>query len=277
MTVQTADTIYPTNWRPKVLMSVTILIHLSAILIVVVSSKFWTWLLAIIFINHMILVFLGLTPRNRWLGNNLMYLPAAAIARNEVALTLDDGPDPEVTPLVLDILEQYQVKASFFCIGHQVARYPELCREIVQRGHDIENHSHRHWHTFSLLTPAGYLREIQAAQNTIKQITDSDPRFFRAPAGFRNVFLQMVLSSLQLQLVSWSVRGFDTYLNDATRVSARLINGLRPGAILLLHDGNAARTHEQQPIVVEVLHAVLQAARDADLQFVTLRQACAIQ
>lgn len=273
MTAQTADAIQPANWRPKLLITATILIHLGAALFALAAPDQWPWAIVIVLMNHVFLAALGLTPGNHWLGSNLVRLPADAIARNEVALTLDDGPDPEVTPQVLDILDQYGVKATFFCIGRHAARYPELCREIIQRGHDIENHTQHHRHTFSLLSHAGYLREIRAAQEAIRQITGRTPRFFRAPAGFRNIFLHKALSSLQLHLVSWSVRGFDTCQRDAARVRSKLLGGLRPGAILLMHDGNAARTPEHKPVVLDVLHAVLEAAREADLHFVTLRQA----
>lgn len=265
------------NWRPSVLIAITILIHVTAPLGFVIDYAPWPWLLVVVLINHLVLATLGLAPRNRWLGANLEYLPVTASARNEIALTIDDGPDPDVTPQVLDILDQYQVKATFFCIGSQAARYPELCRAIIERGHAIENHTQHHQHTFSFLGISGYIREIQAAQDTIRQITGNSPRFFRAPAGFRNIFLFMALRILQLHLVSWSVRGFDTYICDANSVRTKLLNGLHPGAILLLHDGNAARTHEQQPIIVSVLPSILLAAKDAKLNFVTLHDACTKQ
>jgi peptidoglycan/xylan/chitin deacetylase (PgdA/CDA1 family) len=97
--------------------------------------------------------------------------------------------------------------------------------------------------------------------------------FFRAPAGLRNPFLDPVLTRLGLRLASWSARGFDTRTSDAERVKYRLLRHLRAGSILLLHDGNAARTSNGVPVVLEVLPTVLASAAAANLRFVTLRQA----
>ena len=101
--------------------------------------------------NHLAITLLGLLPRSRALGENWTQLPAKAMARREIALTLDDGPDPDVTPRVLDLLDRHGVKATFFCIGRKAQQYPDLCREIVARGHGVENHTQRHRHHFSLL------------------------------------------------------------------------------------------------------------------------------
>jgi len=233
----------------------------------------WHWVVGVLIANHLIIMLLGLWPRSHWLGENWTTLPAAAIARNEIALTIDDGPDPVVTPQVLDILDQYQAKATFFCIGDKALKYPDICREIVHRGHAIENHSQRHWHTFSLLGLAGFKRELEAAQNTLSTITGQTPRFFRAPAGLRNPFLEPVLAKLGLRLVSWSVRAFDTRVGNADKVKNKLISGLKPGAILLLHDGNAARTSDNVPVLLAALPTVLDAAVALKLKFVTLSQA----
>ena len=117
------------------------------------------------------------------------------------------------------------------------------------------------------------MRELQAAQDTLTAITGQHPLFFRAPAGLRNPFLDPVLTRLDLRLVSWSARGFDTRIGDAERVKKRLLHDLRAGAILLLHDGNAARTPDGIPVILDVLPAVLAAASTANLRFVTLQQA----
>ena len=155
------------------------------------------------------------------------------------------------------MLDRYATQATFFCIGEKAARYPDLCREIVRRGHAVENHSQHHRHHFSLMGRSGIMRELQAAQDTLTTITGQRPLFFRAPAGLRNPFLDPVLARLGLRLASWSARGFDTRIGDAERVKNKLLRGLRAGAILLLHDGNAARTPDGIPVILEVLPAVL--------------------
>ena len=97
--------------------------------------------------------------------------------------------------------------------------------------------------------------------------------FFRAPAGLRNPFLDPVLTRIGLRLASWSARGFDTRINNAEHVKANLLRGLRAGAILLLHDGNAAGARQGQPVILDVLPAVLESAAAAGLRCVTLRHA----
>ena len=116
-------------------------------------------------------------------------------------------------------------------------------------------------------------REIGAAQAVLGELAGSAPRFFRAPAGFRNPFLDPALARLGLQLASWTRRGYDTRSRDAVAVSARLTRGLAAGDILLLHDGNAARTSNGVPVVLEALPRLLEAARAAGLSPVTLRAA----
>jgi len=261
------------RWQPTLLIRATIVLHLLALVTVIAEPGRWRWALGAVLANHALLMLAGLWPRSHWLGPNWTRLPAAATARNEIALTIDDGPDPIVTPQVLDMLDRYAVRASFFCIGEKAARHPDLCREIVRRGHAVENHSQHHRHHFALSGRSGFMRELQAAQDTLTAITGQHPLFFRAPAGLRNPFLDPVLTRLDLRLVSWSVRGFDTRIGDAERVKKRLLHGLRAGAILLLHDGNAAHTPDGIPVILDVLPAVLAAASTANLRFVTLQQA----
>lgn len=267
----TAITAVP--WRMPPLISFSLLLHAALLLAVFAYPQHWAWYLLVLIANHAVLTLAGLLPRSRWLGPNRTRLPAAAIARREIALTIDDGPDPEVTPQVLDLLDRHGVKATFFCIGEKAVRYPELCKSIVDRGHAVENHSQHHHHYFSLLGMAGMAREIASAQETLAAITGRRPQFFRAPAGLRNPFLDPVLSRLGLQLVAWTRRGYDTRTPNADLVRARLMRDLHPGAILLLHDGNCARNPEGRPVLLEVLPPLLEAARAADLRFVTLPEA----
>lgn len=261
------------RWQPTLLIRASIVLHLLALIVVIAEPGQWRWALVAVLANHTLLMLVGLWPRSRWLGPNWTRLPAAATARNEIALTIDDGPDPIVTPQVLDMLDRYATEATFFCVGEKAARYPDLCREIVRRGHAVENHSQHHRHHFALMERSGFMRELQTAQDTLTTITGQRPLFFRAPAGLRNPFLDPVLTRLGLRLASWSARGFDTQIGDVERVKNRLLRGLRAGAILLLHDGNAARTRDGIPVILEVIPAVLASAAAANLRFVTLRKA----
>ena len=247
--------------------------HAGAAGVAIAAPQTWPWALGAVAANHALLTAGGLLPRSRWLGSNWTRLPAASAARHEVALTLDDGPDPEVTPAVLDILDRHGARATFFCIAARARAHGALCREIVARGHSVQNHTNGHAHNFSLLGPKAIAREIATAQDAIADLCGEVPRYFRAPAGLRNPFLAPVLQRLDLQLVSWTRRGLDTVRRDADAVLARLARNLRGGDILVAHDGHAARTADGVAVVVATLPALLDRIDALGLTAVTLPEA----
>ena len=259
------------RWRPTPLVAVSMLLHAAAPATVLMLPDTWPFAVGAIAGNHLLLGFAGLTPRSSLLGPNLTRLPASSVARGEVALTIDDGPDPLVTPHVLDILDRHGAKASFFCVGDEALRYPELCREIVRRGHAVENHSQSHSRYFAAFGPRRTAAEVDHGQQTLRALTGETPRFFRPTAGLRSVFLDPVLARRGLRLASWTRRGFDTREGRADLVLRRLVRNLHGGDILLLHDGNSARTAAGVPVIREVLPRLLDAIRDAGLHPVTLR------
>ena len=231
------------------------------------------WALAAVLGNHLVLTAAGLWPRSNWLGPNVRTLPLAAAQRGEVALTLDDGPDPQITPAVLDLLAQHGARATFFCIGERVRQHGTLVRRIVAAGHSVQNHTLHHRHHFSFLGPRGFAREIGDAQKLLADVSGQSPHCFRAPAGLRNPLLDPVLHRLGLHLVSWTRRGFDTRVADPVRIYSRLARGLRAGDILLLHDGHGQRDAQGQPVALQVLPRLLHTLDAAGLRTVTLRDA----
>ncbi|HLP98906.1 MAG TPA: polysaccharide deacetylase family protein [Sideroxyarcus sp.] len=261
------------NWKPTPAIKLSLLVLTGCIVTTLWQPALWPWTLAIVCGNHLILVIAGLIPRSTLLGPNITRLPADAAQRGEVAITIDDGPDPAVTPQVLDTLDRYQAKATFFCIGRLAAQHPELCREIVRRGHAIENHSQSHNWYFSLLLPWSIHREVQQAQVILSEVSGQPPRFFRATAGLRNPQLEPVLAHCGLQLCSWSKRGFDTQVGDADAVFRSLTRDLKGGDILLLHDGSAARTADGRPVILDVLPRLLDNLAQAKLRSVTVSSA----
>ncbi len=231
------------------------------------------WALAAVVANHALLTAAGLWPRSALLGPNVTRLPATAAATGAVALTIDDGPDPEVTPQVLDLLAAHGARASFFCIGEQVREHPALVRRMVAEGHSVQNHSLHHRHHFSLSGPAALAREIGGAQALLADVSGRLPHCFRAPAGLRTPLLDPVLHRLGLHLVSWTRRGYDTRERQAPRVAQRLLRGLAAGDILLLHDGHARRTADGQAVLLPVLPVLLQHLHQAGLHTLTLDDA----
>ena len=281
------------GWRRTApLIRGSVALHVGAAAAAVMRPHGWPWALSVVVADHLLLGAVGLWPRSRWLGPNWTHLPAPrtaaahaadtpgapgtgaqAPANAAVAITLDDGPDPEVTPRVLDVLDEYGASATFFCIGERVAARPALARDIAGRRHEIGNHSHRHLKRFSLLGLRGIAEEIGLAQRAIFDATGERPRFFRAPAGLRNPLLEPVLAREGLQLVSWTRRGFDTVSPDGPAVLARLTRRLQGGDILLLHDGHAARSAAGTAVILEVLPRLLCELRAARLTPITLRKA----
>jgi peptidoglycan-N-acetylglucosamine deacetylase len=261
------------RWRPAPLLVASAAVHVGAAATLIARPRAWPWALGAVLANHVVLAAAGLWPRSQLLGANWTRLPGHGGVAPGIAITIDDGPDPDITPQVLELLADHGASATFFCIGERVLRYPDLAREIVRSGHVIENHSQRHRHNFSLLGPNAMNREISQAQESIFRVTGISPQFFRAPAGLRNPFLDPVLARLKLRLASWTRRGFDTVSGDADAVFRRLTNPLEAGDILLLHDGHAARTGRGQAVILDVLPRLLDALTARGLKSVTLRAA----
>jgi len=157
--------------------------------------------------------------------------------RREVWLTIDDGPDERDTPRILDVLEQHGARATFFLVGERAARHPELISEIVRRGHEVAHHTHTHpVGTFWAATPSRVARELDDCL-AVLATAGVRPRWFRAPAGIKNLFLRPALGGRGLACVAWSVRGFDSVSRDPEQVAARILSRVGPGAIILLHEG----------------------------------------
>ena len=264
----------PSRWRPGPFLVIHLALHGAALLQLMIYPQEWRLAASVVMISQLMLMTAGLWPRSTCLGTNLVRLPTASVQRGEVAITIDDGPDPHVTPKVLTILAQHDARATFFCIGERAAENPELCRRIIAAGHRIENHGARHPTLLSLSGPAGWQREILDGQRLLQRITGQGPHFYRAVAGLRNLFLDPVLHSSGQMLASWTRRGFDTRERDPEKVLKRLTHQLVAGDILLLHDGNAARTSSGEAVILAVLPRLLDAIRIRGLTPVTLVQSC---
>lgn len=239
-------------------------LHAAGLATVALAPSSWPWVVAACVADHAAIYGAALWPRSRLLGDNLVRLGPEAAARGEVAVSFDDGPDPEVTPQVLDLLEAHGARASFFLVGERAAARPELVRDIVRRGHRVENHTWSHSHAFSVLPPGAVAREIDRAQGELGTLAGRAPRWFRAPAGLRPPWLDLQLRRRGLGLASWTRRGFDAVDRDVDRVTSRLTRGLLAGDILVLHDGPGHRA------VLEALPRLLDAVERAGLRSVPL-------
>jgi peptidoglycan/xylan/chitin deacetylase (PgdA/CDA1 family) len=247
-------------------------VHVASAGLVLAAPRAWPWALGAFLSDHALLVWGSLWPRSRLVGENLRRLPEAAARAHKVALTFDDGPDPEVTPGVLQLLAERRARATFFCVGARAARYPELVREMARQGHGVENHSFSHPSRFCFYGPQALGAEIDGAQTTLGALSGKTPRFFRAPAGLRNPWVEATLRARGLRLVSWTRRGLDTVSRKPQAVLERLTRGLGAGDILLLHDRQGGRGAGRPP-VLEVLPRLLDRLEAAGLESATIAEA----
>lgn len=167
-------------------------------------------------------------------------------SEKKVLLTFDDGPDDKITPEVLEILDKHQVKAAFFLIGRKAEANPDLVGRIAGKGHTIGLHSYSHAFWFDLYSAKKMERDLLKSEEVIRKITGEKPDWFRPPYGVTNPMLAKAVKKLGYRVIGWSVRSFDTSCRDENRVAERVIKGLHPGAVILLHD-----TREITPGVVD--------------------------
>ncbi|PJK11572.1 acetyl xylan esterase [Lysobacteraceae bacterium NML08-0793] len=207
----------------------------------------WVGLVALL-AGHLFLLWGVLWPYSSLYGPVLTHLLGDA---PRVWLTIDDGPSHD-TRALLDVLDAHRARATFFLVAERARQHPELVQEIIRRGHQIGNHSLSHpaaW--FWALGPWRMHDEIHQAQQILGEIAGQPPRWFRAVVGMANPFVHAPLKALGLARVAWSARGFDGVSRSVEEVLATLEKDLRPGAIVLLHEGGDGRH-------VEILRRVLQ-------------------
>lgn len=175
-----------------------------------------------------------------------------------VVLTFDDGPHPEHTRKILDVLEARGAHATFFVIGRKVDAHPDVVREIVARGHTVGVHGYEHDRLFSLRGGARVRKDLDRAIATITRVTGTRPVLFRPPIGHTNPAIAREAERLGLVVVGWSARARDGVPGTTpAQVVGRLAPGLEDGAIVLLHD--AAERDDRVPVAPAALPAVLDA------------------
>jgi len=236
----------------------------------------WPWAVGAIGGSHALNFAFGFAPGTTALGPVISKLPPSSAERGEIALTFDDGPNADVTPCVLDLLDEAGARATFFCVGARARGHPRLVREIAARGHTVENHAFRHSLAMGFYGVRRLVRDIGDAQKTLADITGVAPEFFRAPFGIRTPLTEPALARLGLRCVAWNVRSLDSIDSCATRVASRVARRLTPGSIVLMHDGMEGRRRRARadaPSVMGALPLVLATMRERGWRSVTLRSA----
>jgi peptidoglycan-N-acetylglucosamine deacetylase len=270
------QTLPPRAWQPGPLHWLLAGSHAAAVASIAIQPALWPWALGAICGSHALNFAFGLAPGSAALGPVISKLPMSAVQRGEIALTFDDGPDADLTPRVLDLLDQAGTQATFFCVGARARAHPQLVREIAARGHAVENHAFEHSRAMGFYGVGRLVRDIGDAQKTLADITGSAPKFFRAPFGIRTPLTEPALARLGLRCVAWNVRSLDSVDSCADRVAARVVRRLAPGAIVLMHDGMEGRRRRataSAPSVIGALPLVLATLRERAWRSVTLRSA----
>jgi len=158
------------------------------------------------------------------------------ISQKHIAITFDDGPHPEFTAKVLDLLKQNNAKGTFFCIGKHIESHPELFKRIISEGHTVGNHTFSHKNNFGFITGKEVIKELEATNKLIRKITGLKIKLFRPPFGVTNPRIKRAINRVGLLSIGWSVRSFDTTSKSKIAIVKSIERNLKKGDIVLLHD-----------------------------------------
>lgn len=153
----------------------------------------------------------------------------------EVALTFDDGPT-EFTPNFLDLLKENNIKATFFCIGKQIEKYPETFQRIIEEGHSVGNHTYSHSNNTGFLSTSKMIKEIEKCDEVILKIGNIKTNLYRPPFGVTNPNISKAIKKTHKKSIGWNIRSLDTVIQDEDKILKKVTKGLKKGSIILLHD-----------------------------------------
>ena len=189
--------------------------------------------------------------------------------RKVVALTFDDGPNPDATPLILDTLREKQVRATFFVLGSHAERWPDLVQRISHEGHQLGNHGYFH-RKLHFKSPFYVSRDIKLGIRAIKRAGAPAPRLFRAPHGFRSPWTTPIASSYGERTVGWSLGVWDSDRPGADEIVRRTLEGVEPGSIILLHDGDGYNPDGDRLQTAAALPIIIDRLKEQGYEFATL-------
>ena len=207
-----------------------------------------------LFVSHLLILYPTLVPQSQWWGPVLRSFETSA---REVWLTIDDGPSQH-TAKILDLLDTYDARATFFIVGRRAS--PDALEAIRARGHTLANHTFTHPRgSFWCALPRQLEREVDSCENVLGPPA-SAAHYFRAPVGMKNCFLHPALKKRGMQLIGWTVRGFDSWRRNPAAVAGRITKDSHPGAIILLHEG--LTSSEDAEFSVQCIELTLRALRE---------------
>lgn len=186
-----------------------------------------------------------------------------------IALTFDDGPDPEDTPYILDLLKEYDVKATFFIIGNKAERYPDLVKREADEGHELANHTYRHLYFSNKVSERQFKEELSKTQEAIFKASGLRPHLFRPPGGYYNDTLVRIAKKEGFKVVMWSWHQNTNDWNTpgVGKITSTVLNNARNGDIVLFHDYVEGKTQ-----TIPALKQILPELRDRGYRFVTISE-----
>jgi peptidoglycan-N-acetylglucosamine deacetylase len=235
------------KWKHRLNIAVACSWILIIVLIFWDSPYLWLWI-AYPVSNFLLILSFGIV----FLRFQYFYPTIFRNTGKETILTFDDGPDPVLTPRVLDILKKYDIKAIFFVIGRKAEDHPEILQRIISEGHTIGNHTQNHSLFFAALHSKRVAEEIDSFDRTISPMLEEKITIFRPPIGYTNPKIARALKKRNLKIIAWSVRSYDSFKTKEGLLN-RLVKHTRPSSIVLLHD-NLANT-------IEILEDYIQQAK----------------
>lgn len=204
--------------------------------------------------------------RSQWLGTTSWRGSPDSLS---VALTFDDGPSPD-TELILNVLREHNLRATFFMIGRQVELHPQVARRVAAEGHEIGNHSYSH-PIYLYSSSRETHRQLQRAQEMIGETTGIEARFSRPPCGVRSPAYFSAARRMNLRTVQWSVAGFDWKKIGAAEIAHNVLKDVRGGSIILLHDGDSQLKRDRIQ-TVRALPLIIKGLSKRGLKIVSLSQ-----
>jgi peptidoglycan/xylan/chitin deacetylase (PgdA/CDA1 family) len=186
------------------------------------------------------------------------------------ALTFDDGPSPQSTPRILDVLAEEKVAAAFFVVGRNAENAPEILQRIHRDGHLIGNHSFDHSHLGMMHRQAYWQRQIRDTDELIQRIVGVRPRYFRPPMGVRTWHITAAARANGHAVITWTRRARDGFATTPALIIRRLTSGVAAGDILLLHDGVEPHSRRDPTASIECVRPLIRTLRERQIEPVRL-------